>query len=243
VTNRVPFVGRTPIETGAMQCLNPVPPMSQFRPDTPQVLQELVDRALAKDPAQRFPDAAALLQALESLPIGRKTPVSSASNEGKSGGLPDEAETAPGGDGGEVHEEGIIQRVSHQTPAFDADEERALAYLYFEPEIESEVSHRFAIKRDYVIIGRIDPKRGITPEIDLNAVDSQMTVSRQHARIRCDKGAFTIEDLKSHNKTRLRGLALEPLKVEALQDGDVVHFGSVRMVFRTVGAQGTTLVD
>ncbi|HEY6539724.1 MAG TPA: FHA domain-containing protein, partial [Ktedonobacteraceae bacterium] len=88
----------------------------------------------------------------------------------------------------------------------------------------------------------VDPKRGITPEIDLNSVDSQMTVSRQHARIRYDKSAFTIEDLKSRNKTRLRGLTLSPLQPEPLRDGDVVHFGSVRMVFRVAGAKDATIV-
>jgi pSer/pThr/pTyr-binding forkhead associated (FHA) protein len=148
--------------------------------------------------------------------------------------LPDDAETAQ--DGGAVDEEGTILRFPPRNPSFDTEEEGALAYLYFEPAEEGGVPRRFVIKSNYVIVGRVDPKRGVTPEIDLSAVDSQMTVSRQHARIRHEKSSFTIEDLKSRNKTRLKDVTLTPLQAELLHDGDVVHFGSVRMVFKISSA-------
>src|SRR5438552_10112443 len=70
ITGRPPFVGRTSAETSTLQCNGPIPRMVQFRQDTPQVLQDLVDRALAKEPTQRFLNAEALLKALEMLPIG-----------------------------------------------------------------------------------------------------------------------------------------------------------------------------
>src|SRR5438874_9169800 len=110
------------------------------------------------------------------------------------------------------------------------EEEGVLAYLYFEQ--EGSESQRFAIKHNYVVVGRLDPKRGIAPEIDLSTVDPRMTVSRQHARIRYEKTFFYIEDLKSRNKSRLGELPLVPLKPELLQNDDVVHFGSVRLVFK-----------
>jgi pSer/pThr/pTyr-binding forkhead associated (FHA) protein len=113
------------------------------------------------------------------------------------------------------------------------EEEGVYAYLYYEK--EGEETRRFAIKEHYVIVGRVDPKRGLTPEIDLTPVDARMTVSRQHARIHFEKTFFYIEDLKSRNKTRLGELTLTPLKAELLQHGDVLHFGSVRMVFRVPG--------
>lgn len=240
VTGRLPFVGRTPAETETMQCTNLVPPMSQFKLNIPQVLQDMIDRALAKNPAQRFPNAVALLQALESLPLPGGASVSLASNGDESGELPDDTKTAHDGDAGD--EEGTILRLPPRNLSFDTEEEGALAYLYFEPTEEGSVPRRFAIKSNYVIVGRVDPKRGVTPEIDLSAVDSQMTVSRQHARIRHEKSSFTIEDLKSRNKTRLKEVILPPLQVELLHDGDVVHFGSVRMVFRVAGAKDATVV-
>ena len=69
ITGRVPFVGRTSAETSTLQCTAPIPRMKQFREETPQVLQDLVDRALAKEPVQRFLDVETLLRALETLPI------------------------------------------------------------------------------------------------------------------------------------------------------------------------------
>src|SRR5436309_6506635 len=72
ITGRPPFVGRTADETRALQCNGAIPQMTQFRQDTPQALQDLVERALAKEPAQRFFNAEALLKALEALPIRYK---------------------------------------------------------------------------------------------------------------------------------------------------------------------------
>jgi hypothetical protein len=114
----------------------------------------------------------------------------------------------------------------------DVDGGREYAYLYFEE--EGGKAHRFAIKGTYVVVGRVDPKRGLKPEIDLTSVDPGMTVSRQHARIRFWKTFFSIEDLKSRNKTRLGELALTPFKAELLQDGDILHFGSVRVIFKVL---------
>lgn len=237
IANRVPFVGRTAAETEAMQCQNLLPPITLYCPDTPQSMQDLLARALEKDPAQRFPDAVALLQALESLPIGVSPyPVASASGGGDGGEMRDDdgKETV---ESQSVDDVSTVVPISSDTSSFNTDVEGALAYLYFEAEGEGQESQRFAIKGNYAIVGRVDPKRGITPEIDLNSVDSLMTVSRQHARIRSDKSGFTIEDLKSRNKTRLRGSTLPPLQPEPLRDGDVVHFGSVRMVFRVAGSK------
>ena len=107
-------------------------------------------------------------------------------------------------------------------------------YTYLNFEEEGVETHRFAIKDTYVVVGRVDPKRGLKPEVDLTSIDPGMTVSRQHARIRFWKTFFSIEDLKSRNKTRLGELTLRPLKAELLQDGDVLHFGSVRMVFKVL---------
>ena len=62
-----------------------------------------------------------------------------------------------------------------------------------------------------------------------------MTISRQHARIRYEETFFYIEDLKSRNKTRLGELTLTPLKPELLQHGDLISFGSVRLIFKIPG--------
>lgn len=94
---------------------------------------------------------------------------------------------------------------------------------------------RIAIKENAMIVGRLDPRRGISPEIDLTPFDPASTISRQHARIRLEQTFFSLEDLKSRNKTRLGELTLTPHKAEVLHDGDVVSFGSVKATFRLLG--------
>ncbi|HYX48817.1 MAG TPA: protein kinase, partial [Ktedonobacteraceae bacterium] len=47
MTGRPPFVGRTASETRALQCNGSIPQMMEFRQDTPQAYQNLVERALA----------------------------------------------------------------------------------------------------------------------------------------------------------------------------------------------------
>jgi serine/threonine protein kinase len=231
ITGRLPFVGRNPAETGIMQTNNPVPPMSKFNHQVPALLQQIVERAMAKRPDQRYPNADVLLAALENVQL----PLSAAERMAQSGKQAtiafthemqkiDDAVLANIPDAPlEVH---TVQNASH-------GEARVYAYLSFEQD-EREVQ-RLDITQKNVIVGRSDPKRGYSPDIDLSSMDTHRTVSRQHARIRFEETFFSLEDLKSHNKTRLSELPLEPLKPEVIKDGDVVHFGRVRMRFRVPG--------
>ena len=246
ITGRAPFVGHTSAETGVLQSTSPVPRMTQFKQDTPQVLQDLIDRALAKDPAQRFQNAPVLLKALEMMPI-RPRPLSSDWRaEGdvsltppasfpavKSAGSSDELPSAPVEEDSSLESTLVDGDLTGRSTPIVPREEGVHAYLDYEK--EDEEPRRFAIKDKYTVVGRVDPKRGLRPEIDLTPIDPRMTVSRQHARIRFEKTFFYIEDLKSRNKTRLGELTLMPLKAELLQHGDVLHFGSVRMVFKVPG--------
>ncbi|MFL5661478.1 MAG: FHA domain-containing protein [Ktedonobacteraceae bacterium] len=111
----------------------------------------------------------------------------------------------------------------------------AKIHAFLDIEQNGRIVRSIPIKENSVIVGRVDPRRGVTPEIDLTSFDALSTVSRQHARIRLEKTLFSIEDLKSRNRTRLGELTLTPLKPELLQNGDVVSFGSVKATFRLPG--------
>jgi len=113
--------------------------------------------------------------------------------------------------------------------------ESAKIYAFLDVQQGEQVVQRIAIKEDSVVVGRADPKRGITPGVDLTPFDTSSTVSRQHARIRLDGPSFSIEDLKSRNMTRLGELTLTPFQPESIQNGDVVSFGSVKAIFRLLG--------
>jgi serine/threonine-protein kinase len=71
LTGEVPFGGRNVVEVLSKHTHEaPVPPRAR-RPDLPipLALEQLVLRALRKDPAERFASASAMRQALETLPL------------------------------------------------------------------------------------------------------------------------------------------------------------------------------
>ena len=246
VTGRLPFVGKNSAETGVLQSTAQVPRMAQFKHDTPSAIQQLVDRLLAKFPAERVPDAATLLALLDALPLPRRLPSGEWSRDASS---PASHTPASGGMTGEMpplEEDVALQAtildkdISSVRPRLDSsaqqDMETAVdTYAYLCYEKDGVEQQRYAMTQKDVILGRLDPKRGVSPDIDLSAIDIKMTISRQHARIRFEETFFYIEDLKSRNKTRLGELVLVPLKAELLQHGDIIHLGSVRLVFKVPG--------
>jgi len=226
ITGRPPFVGRTPVETRALQCNGPVPRMVELRDDVPQALQDLVDRMIVKEPAQRILNATTLLNAFETLPVLQESVRSESNSPTSKMPLMDSSSGA--------------EKISSDSDGKDdalksnhvAKKNKEYAYLSFED--EGRETRRFIIQDTYVIVGRVDPRRGLKPEVNLTSIDPGMTVSRQHARIRFWKTFFSIEDLKSRNKTRLGEMILTPFKAELLRDGDIVYFGSVRLIFRVL---------
>lgn len=113
--------------------------------------------------------------------------------------------------------------------------EHAKIYAFLDIEQNEQVVQRFTLKENQVVVGRADPKRGIMPHIDLTPFDTTNTVSRRHARFHLEQDSFSIEDLESRNKTRLGETTLSPHQPEALHNGDVVSFGSVKATFRLLG--------
>jgi hypothetical protein len=83
-----------------------------------------------------------------------------------------------------------------------------------------------------MIIGRIDPHRGIRPEIDLSKYDLASRVSRRHARITVRGVLFFVEDLGSANGTIINGsMRLTPQEPYLLANGDVIQIGETALKF------------
>ena len=78
LTGEVPFTGETPVEI-AMKHLSEVPDApSELRPEVPPDLDLVVLRALAKEPADRYPSAAAMDADLETVARGGHVPMETA---------------------------------------------------------------------------------------------------------------------------------------------------------------------
>lgn len=88
-------------------------------------------------------------------------------------------------------------------------------------------------KSEYTV-GRADPATHSFPDIDLTpygAVDAG--VSRRHAKItRLGGGRYYIMDLASTNYTHVSGERLEAFEPRPLSDGDEIHMGTMKLVFR-----------
>ncbi len=237
ITGRLPFVGSTPAETAVLQSNSPLPPIQQFAHDVPELLQQLVTQALAKDPSKRYASAEALIATLDTLqppPNPLSTELMHTPSAEKNSGIGLTAEMTR--DDLALHATVIEDNFLPQDKLASDAPATVQAYAYLCYKQNGVEVQRFPITQKSTIVGRLDPKRGVTPDIDLSEIDPTMTVSRQHARIHFEETFFSIEDLKSRNKTRLKEVVLTPLKTELLQHGDAIFFGSVRVQFEIPGA-------
>jgi len=65
VTGKLPFSGDSPITVALKHLQEPLPEPRQIRPEIPQSVENIILRALAKDPFQRYASAREMLQDLE----------------------------------------------------------------------------------------------------------------------------------------------------------------------------------
>src|SRR5437879_12276031 len=66
-TGHAPFAGETPREVMAAILAKEPPPLSNYMVQTPGELQQIVSKALRKDPDQRYQNAKEMLEALKGL--------------------------------------------------------------------------------------------------------------------------------------------------------------------------------
>ncbi len=99
--------------------------------------------------------------------------------------------------------------------------------------MDMDVNAQFPLPADNEItIGRVDPHRGIRPDIDLSKFDPASRISRRHARITSRSGQFYVEDLGSANGTFVNGRTrLKPQEPYPLVNGDVLKFGETTLKF------------
>jgi len=99
--------------------------------------------------------------------------------------------------------------------------------------MDMDANAQFPLPADNEItIGRVDPHRGIRPDIDLSKFDPASRISRRHARITSRGGQFYIEDLGSANGTFVNGRTrLKPQEPYPLVNGDIIKIGETTLKF------------
>jgi hypothetical protein len=81
-----------------------------------------------------------------------------------------------------------------------------------------------------VSIGRLDAAKGFFPDLDLTPeVMPESGVSRLHGKIHQRGSSYWVEDSGSANGTFLNGQRLTPYLLHALEDGDELQLGLVKL--------------
>lgn len=198
-------------------------------------MDELIARAVEHQPENRFPSAKAFGAELEAhlrfLRDGFNTPVEVSSPAAPEVEEPVHSKEAPGpvcgSCGQEVSADDIFcafcgVRMSGRNPT------ARLVVLG-----TNELGAQYPVTGSgESLIGRMDPNRGIRPEVDLSKYDPAARVSRRHARIIAHGNQYFIEDLGSANGTVLNGsVKLVKGKPQVLASGDELKLGETTLKF------------
>ncbi|HEY8739485.1 MAG TPA: EAL domain-containing protein [Candidatus Dormibacteraeota bacterium] len=89
----------------------------------------------------------------------------------------------------------------------------------------------FPIAGNRLVVGRGDKAAKKVPDLDLEPLDNEHVVSRQHAEIEYQAGITIIRDLGSRNGTFVNDERLDPSAARHINDGDSVRFGHIAFAF------------
>lgn len=89
----------------------------------------------------------------------------------------------------------------------------------------------FPLARPRLVVGRGDKTAGLVPDRDLEPLDVEHVVSRQHAEIEHQAGITIIRDLGSRNGTFVNDERLDVSAARHLTDGDSVRFGHIAFAY------------
>ncbi len=91
----------------------------------------------------------------------------------------------------------------------------------------------YEMRGDIFTIGRFSSHQAGIPDLDFGGYADGGQVSRQHARLVQDSGAYYVEDLGSKSGTWLNGALLEARRRYEIHDGDEIAVGEVAaLIFR-----------
>jgi serine/threonine protein kinase len=230
LTGRPPFEGESAVDIVVKHMNEKVPSICRLRPDLPIEMDQFMQKAMAKSPAERYSTPREFISALEQVqqqiqamqPTDRQEALDR--HQGGEGGYEQQQQQQAGMD----VQEGPGQRGARKEAKPDGKQAKSTsapskkAYL-----LVLASGQTIGLNGELMVVGRQDPVLGIFPEINL----ADKTVGRRHAYLRHQQGQYTVEDLNALNKTRLNGAVLTPHEERTLKDGDILRFGSVEVRF------------
>lgn len=206
VTGRLPFKAEKAFDSLLMHINDPPPKPCDLATGTPQMVEDIILKALAKSPDERYTDMQDMVASLEAAWNTFRTP--------------DHRASAPADD-----------TLHHATVQIDSVQSFLAGPRFV---VAATGSLLLVPQKDEVLIGRADPRGKVVPDIDLSMYGGGSAgVSRQHARLLHKNEGWTIEDLNSTNGTFVNDQPLSPSHPTPLNDGDRVRCGQLVLAFHT----------
>jgi serine/threonine protein kinase len=178
------------------------PSPGALNPQISQAVEDVILRALAKDPHQRYPDVAALVAAFLKAAAPSRPPTAPLRQREGTQVLPVTSEISP-------------------DPVEDAAGATVMLMM------PGGQMFKLSGKTEYSV-GRSEPTRPFKPDVDLaDRQGMELGVSRRHGKLHFDTGRLYYTDLKSSNGSRVNGAGLYSEIPVALEDGDEICLGKI----------------
>jgi len=233
LSGTVPFKRELPIAVLYAHLSTPPPSLTALRADLPPAVDAVLGRAMAKDPAERYPTCADFADALrEALGLDHYDP----SRAAPTPTLPMTTYEPPVPRRSEpvsVTWTAVVtvdrEYYDHIQAVNDSDNE-SISFPGNLPE------RRIPLLGREVLIGRRSKSRGIDPEIDLGGDPRDPGVSRQHAKlVPAPDGTWTVVDLSTENGSTVNGRDVPAGDSVSLRPGDRIHLGAWTRITITRG--------
>jgi hypothetical protein len=206
VTGQLPFVAERAFDVLLMHINETPPKPSDLVSGIPETISNVISKALAKPPDERYLQMRDMVANLETVWDLVQPPPHLA---------------APGAD----------ETMHHATVQIDSIQSVLKGPRFV---VVATGSLLLVPNQDQVMIGRADPRSSVIPDIDLSMYGGGSAgVSRQHARMIREGDDWSIEDLSSTNGTYVNDQAVPPSEPAPLKDGDTVRCGQLVLTFHT----------
>ena len=246
VTGRLPFDVKTLVEAVKAHGQQPPPTPRSIKPDIPEALEKVILKAMEKEPAKRFQDAAAMAAAVEGALPPKATQIGSA---------PIASATVAGGvaveyKGGAVESKGgaVENKGGTQFQEMGTGDERGASVLreFSAPAAGGQEQIQILTEFGKQSTVAVHPGRNLTigrgEDNDIVLQDPQ--ASRHHARIENDGKKYKIIDLNSRNGTFLEDAKLLPGVPEAWPADKALRIGKTYLrIARSQEAEKTAVVS
>jgi len=226
LSGAVPFTRELPIAVLYAHLSTPPPRLTSVRGDLPPAVDNVLVRAMAKDPDERYPTCADFADALrDALGVDPYDPSRAAPTPTMPMTMLDGSSVPVAWTAVVTADREYYNRIQ---PVFDADS-ASMSFPDGLPE------RRIPLLGAEVLIGRRSKSKGIEPEIDLGD-PRDPGVSRQHAKlVPSPDGTWTVVDLSTDNGITVNGRDVPSGDSVPLRPGDRIHLGAWTRITITRG--------